>query len=417
MKKYLLFAVGAIAIISNLTVIVMAQSRAGNVIYRPPQGWHQLEQNGSIVFVPNDRPLNQAGAFLAILPGQELQGDFRATFDNAVKASLAGARVTKGGDVTATNAEEGYPVLFTILVSEDSAGKSAFRFYLACNPGNRFEMVAFIATNADDFQRYRDTLDTFIRNMDFANRHEPKKGVPNVPSAAPRPASGNALTGLYVATESRQQFNPVTKYYDYIVRRVYYLFAPDGRVYYGLPKDGNFNNFDFARAAREDAANVGSYQINGNQLQFSFQGRNNPPVAFTRTQNGFRLGNTVYYRVSGFDGLRLNGTYSIRSFTNTSAGNNTTGGVAGERVIAFSGDGRFSEQGFVGFSGSGASAGAAGSSRNSGSGSYQIRENTLELNYADGRRERYSFFVYPENVNENPPGLIIINGGAFLLRK
>ena len=91
--------------------------------------------------------------------------------------------------------------------------------------------------------------------------------------------------------------------------------------------------------------------------------------------------------------------------------------MSGEHKIAFNRNGQFAQQDFVGYVGSGSSANSSTSSRRSGSGTYRILGNTLELNYSDGRREQYSFFVYPENVKEARPGLIVINGTSYLLRK
>jgi hypothetical protein len=398
-------------------------ARAGNVLFKEPFGWKRLEQDGAVIFVPSDVPLKRAPCFLAILPGQDLESDFREWFDAVLQSAQSGLKVTKGGQVSASNTEEGYQILYTALVANDENGLPTYRFYLAAHPGNRAEMIAFVATDEDSYRRYQPVLEEFLKSVDFVNRHtQPptpnKENKEAEPERKPPASNSPSLEGLFVGTESRQQFNPVTKYYDYIVRQVYYLFLPDGRVYYGLPKGGALSNFEFRRVQDEDPKNCGQYQVLNNQILFNWpDGRNNTPLNFTRRdQESIQLGRTVYYRVARFDGLKLEGIYSVKSFTNTSAGG-SVGGVSGERAITFSSNGQFEEQGFVGFAGSTSNVGSATSSRSSGSGTYRIVGNTLELNYSDGRRGRFTFFVYPENVKEPRPGLIVIDGVSFLLRK
>lgn len=129
------------------------------------------------------------------------------------------------------------------------------------------------------------------------------------------------------------------------------------------------------------------------------------------------MGNNRFYPVNTFDGLRLSGTYSFRSFTNLNGGaGGVSGGVSGERSIAFSSDGRFVANNFVGFAASGGVAQAASSTTSSGQGSYQIDQNTITLSYSNGKQEQFVFFVYPENEQDAKPGLIVIGGVSYLLR-
>lgn len=418
-----LVTVGCFAVLSGVGS-AQSSSRFGNSIFKPPDGWKRLEQSQALVFVPNDLQQGQR-CLLALLPGQELQGDFRKWFDSALSDSLKGERVVSRNEPAAQRADEGYDTLYTVVVTESKTGQQEYRFYLAAHPGTRAEMLAFLAAGKEVFDRYQPVLMEFIKNWNFANvsakptERTPDRGPSDTVGAA-RPASSGGLEGLYVGTESRQQFNVLTKYYDYIVRQIYYLFLPDGRVYYGLPKGGSLSRFDFARAQREDPKNCGTYRLLGNQIQFNWpDSKPNQPVAFSRSPDGIQIGRTRYYRVGRFDGLRLDGTYSVRSFTNTSAPG-VEGGVSGEKRITFSQDGRFSQQGFVGFAGAtqggSGDVGAATRSQSSGSGTYRISDNTLELSYSDGRRQRYTFFVYPENVNQPRPGLIVIDGTSYLLR-
>src|SRR6185369_3522682 len=106
-------------------------------------------------------------------------------------------------------------------------------------------------------------------------------------------SSGSAMQGLYVGTESRQDFNPATGYYDYKVRQIYYIFYPDGRVYNGLPKGGTLDSFDYERARSEDPKNCGTYQITKDQIQFNWPARDNngqnQPTPFKSSGNNLQI--------------------------------------------------------------------------------------------------------------------------------
>lgn len=214
------------------------------------------------------------------------------------------------------------------------------------------------------------------------------------------------LEGLYVGTESRQQFNPNTKFYDYVVRQVYYVFLPGGRVYRGLPQGGALDGFDCETASQ----GCGAYEVNGDTIRFNFAaGGASQPVAFERASDRLRIGATNYFRVEPADASQLSGIYARRSFTNLSGGAGVaSGGVAGETAIAFDGDGSFESTGFIGFAAGGA---GATSSSEGDAGSYTVEGTTLELTHADGRRTRHTAFLMPRESN-----VLVIDGATYLKR-
>ncbi|KAF0236006.1 MAG: hypothetical protein FD167_4560 [bacterium] len=391
----------------------------GNVIFTPPSGWQSFNQTGITAYVPGDKPPAQASTFIAILPGHDFSGNFREWFDLVLAQLHKNSKILLKGDITeTTDDDKQYKVLFTSVKIQTEDGNQAYRFYLGAHPGEkRAELFMFSSNSQEEYNRYFPVLKEFLGSTDFINVVEAKSNTPlSSPSPSKAKPTGNGLSGLYVGTESRQQFNVNTKFYDYIVRQIYYFFSPDGRIYYGLPKGGTLDNFDFDQAQKSDPNNCGIYQISGSQIQFRIGSNSaNPPIAFSNNQGSLQIGRTKFYRVEQFSGLRLNGTYAIKTFTNTSSGSNI-GGVGGEKQLVFSRDGKFAQSGFVGFSSSGNSGGVTTSSKTSGSGTYRVVGNTLELTYSDGKKVIHTFFVYPENTNEPRPGLIVIDGGAYLLR-
>ncbi len=395
-------------------------SQVGNVIYSTPAGWQKLDQEGGVVFIPGDKPIDKAVCFIAVLPGQELTSDFRNWFDSRIEKLNDGLKVLSKGELTETTDDKGIPVIYNTLVVQSSDGQISYRLYISAHPKNKAELIAYVAYSKEDFQKYNPVMQKFLESVEFANvvnapNNSTNNSTPSVSNNKPR-LTGNSLSGLYVGTENRQQFNPVTKYYDYIVRQIYYVFSPDGQVYNALPKGGSLDNFDFDQVKNSDPDNFGYYQISNGQIQFQFKNRPQvPALAFTNNQSSLQIGRIKLYPVEQFTGLRLNGNYSVKTFVNTSNGSNTSS-VSGEKQLIFTKDGRFSQNGFVGFAGSTSDVGASSSSKTSGSGTYRITGNTLELTYSDGQKAKYTFFIYPENVNESVPGLLIIDGASYLLR-
>lgn len=391
----------------------------GNAVFDAPRGWRRVESDGTLFFIPSD--LRGGGRVLiAVLPGEELRGDFRQWFEATIEQSLQnGERIVRAGELKAQRAAEGYDTLLKIVETRDQTGYSYNRLYLAAHPGNRAEMVLYLASSADLFQQYSGVFEKFVTSLDYANSRLARK-APEAPAKVPdaptrKPATGEQLSGLYTGNEYRRQFNVMTKYYDNINVKIHYIFWPDGRVYSGLPKGGTLERFDMDRAEREDAANVGRYSISGGQIRFTWTSGQRDPVAFQRASDSITLGKTTLYRVKTWDGLRLDGTYSVRSFTNLSGGV-AEGGVSGEDILLLRKDGTFQSSGFTGYATSGSHVGAGTSSKTSGRGTYRITGNVLELRYANGNVVRATFYVHPENERQARPGLIVIDGAYYLLR-
>jgi hypothetical protein len=227
----------------------------------------------------------------------------------------------------------------------------------------------------------------------------------------------SSLDGLYVGQEKKLQFNPNTRNYEYINRRYYYLFFPDGRVYAGLPRD--FDRFDFDAALKGEPDKCGQYAIQQGQIVFTWLRSQPTKFLFSSGSDYIKLGNTKLYPIKlAANDLKLDGVYANQTYTSLNGGAaGVTGGVSGERAIAFHGNGQFTVRGFSGISIASSKNGATNSSSSSGEGSYKIERNNLTLTYSNGRQETHSFFICPENEKETPPGLIVIDGVSLLLRK
>lgn len=246
------------------------------------------------------------------------------------------------------------------------------------------------------------------------------------------------LSGLYVASRLESRLNLATNLYEWKTRMEVYFFRGDGNVYYGLPRGGRLNDFDFARARREDAKPCGVYRIQGGQIIIDWPDwpgyEKGTPQALELLPGSIRMGGKPYLRVEPVGDLRWQGTFGRRTFVNT--GNQaaaTEGGISGDQQIEFTPDGRFTKQGFTGLTvrsagqpqapdhdpgaivppAPGADVAAAASERKSGSGSYRLGGYALELTYDDGTREYFTFFRFPREENR----VICIDGTTYLRRE
>ncbi len=446
--KNKILAIALILIIHLTTLTACAQTKVngvsnnggkeqvGNVLFVAPKNWQRLDKapkdartNGQTIFIA---PNSNQSTVITLLPDEQLFGSLETWFQDFLTKNHSKAKVISGGGIVKASSEESYPILLSESVLKENDGSVSYRFYVAAHPGNKAEVIALISTNPKEYQQYKSVFDEFIRSVDFANVKSSNANKSNSRSDnntnsytgnnsnnTGNSISSNSLKGLYVGTESYQQLNFRTNLYDYIVRQQYYLFAPDGKVYFGLPKT-NIRNIDLA--CNEDANKCGEYSLQGNQLQLTrhFQGETKTQnLTLSKVKDGFTLGKTRFYPINPSpNGLKLNGFYLFKSFTNISNGvsGGIAGSVSGERAIAFDLNGNFVANNFVGLNASGSSAGITSSSKGSREGKYQINGNTLTLIYPNGQQEELSFFVYPENEQESRPGVIVIGGVSYLLR-
>jgi len=400
------------------------KEQVGNVFFVTPANWEKLNNNGQVILVA---PNTSASTVITILPSEKVYGSLETWFRNFLSNNQKGRKLLSGGQINKGSSDEGYSVFSSELILSEKDGSESYRLYVAAQPDN-VELVALISTNKSDYEKHKATFEQFVYSLDFANiknnsnaRSDNNPTVfepsPNTKSRSNNTATNignNSISGLFVGTISRQQFNPNTKFYDYIIRQQYYLFGSNGKVYFGLPQS---NIRDIDQACQEDPSNCEEYLLSGSQLQLFRPNQQAQSFNLIKTNNGFKLGNNRFYPINTFDGLRLDGTYSFRSFTNLSGGaGGVSGGVSGERTIAFSSNGQFVANNFVGFSSSGGVAQAASSTTSSGQGRYQITSNTITLSYSNGRQEQFVFFVYPENEQDARPSLIVIGGVSYLLR-
>lgn len=227
----------------------------------------------------------------------------------------------------------------------------------------------------------------------------------SAPSASPRVVpppratqAGRALAGIYVGIRqnwSVSQGVPI----KFANVHLFALFA-DGRAIYAAPHKGMGVEPDWSRCSNGTAI-CGTYEVRGNQVHAKFD--NGYHQLFARDGNrltqvraywdGHEQGGNnerrYYMKVDAHDGLRLDGRWGVVNDDGR------------ELVsIALTRDGRFAERGLLEPTNliipSDESKAREQLGIKSGSGTYSIAANTLELRYANGPVLHFLFTVTPE---------------------
>lgn len=392
-----------------------------------PLGWQQTEQGDFTLLTPPDATQERLLAIL-FTDGTEISGDAQTTFETLVADALGeGETLEEATETSMAPSATGLTVFSKVLVVRDAEGNQTTRVYLGYDAESRLELIVVAANDQALFDVYREELSAFQNSITLSSVTAPEPSQNPLATAPenPQPATALSLTtvalqGLYYGSELRSQLNFATNTYDYRNINYYYLFSPDGRVYYGLPPAEWIEQFDANIIASQDPSNLGYYSISGNEITFSFPESEPYTRAFEQTGERLFLGDVQLYPVKPLpSNFILDGSYYYQSFTNISTpggvdAGGLEGSVSGQSTIAFYPDGRFDASSFVGSSSTGTSANATTSETQSGSGTYSFENYHLILSYHDGSQQVVSFFVNPQEEVSSKPGLIFIDGVGWL---
>lgn len=412
-------------IFALLSVSYAQSSQIGNILFDAPALWQQTEQGEFILLTPLDATQDRLLAIL-FTEGTEIIGDAQTTFETLLADALAeGETLEEETETAITSNAKGLTVCSKVLVVTDSEGNQTTRVYLAYVAESRLELIVIAANDQTLFDVYREELTAFQNSIMLSNAptsatlDNPLMTQPSQP-ATTLPTTTIALQGLYYGSELRNQLNFATNTYEYRTFNYYYLFSPDGRVYYGLPPAEWIERFDANAITARDPNNLGYYSISGNEITFSFPEGEPYTRAFEQAGERLFVGNVRLDPVKPLpSGFALDGSYYYQSFTNFSTPDSVDAGgiegsVSGQSTITFYPDGRFDSSSFVGSASTGTSANTTTRETQSGSGTYSFENYRLILFYDNGNQQTVSFFVNPQEEVSSKPGLVFIDGVGWL---
>ncbi|MFC0407308.1 hypothetical protein [Roseomonas elaeocarpi] len=203
------------------------------------------------------------------------------------------------------------------------------------------------------------------------------------------------------------------------------VFDPKGLFSHAIPSGTQ----DVAAHCREEPTDCGTYSLAGGGLlggaeriemrevghRFGIMENETQPLR--RDGGNLRIGETLHQRVPPLPSdTRFNGTWRY-FFASSGTGAFSSGGVASERLLTLTPDGRFRRTGFTGASstnevGGGTTGFTAGRERPAESGRYEAAGFRLTLRGDDGREEVLSIFR-PDGSDDGDK-LLVIDGRNYL---
>jgi uncharacterized protein (DUF2141 family) len=191
-------------------------------------------------------------------------------------------------------------------------------------------------------------------------------------------------------------------------QRDWMTFFPDGRVHLAKPPHGLAVPFDWEGECSAAPAWCATYSVRGDEVRIRWL-TGSERVLHVQSDGSLRTTDRLdYLRHDPLNGRRLEGRYLVpwKQPYQTVA-------------IEFTRDGRFSEEnlldniGWMTLEKHHDPAVAALVAVPRGSGTYSLRDNTLELRYADGRVARIVAYVFPQELRKTMPDEIYISGHDF----
>ena len=222
----------------------------------------------------------------------------------------------------------------------------------------------------------------------------------------PAPSSGaqrapNALEGLYVGYIP--SFTPEIEYRDNRIAagsgslKEHIIFFPDGEYYWRLPAYG-LVGFNKEESKRDFGWWWGKYIHEGQRVKIE---AGYAHMYAQWAKDGLRLKDRVYKRVCSCSGMRISGTYHRPGWELEDV-------RLADNYITFHPDGRFDEKAFLHAARINRDGYYGQEDPTSGSGTYTIDQNTVELRYSSGYVTRVTFYVHKEDETKRSPDPIVI---------
>lgn len=399
--------------------IAQAADGATNQIVQVPAGWERQDIGSGTVLTPTSAP---RGSVQVVLQGIPFGDTLRAGLERECVRSTVGHRVLKSGPLQTMRSEDGADMLGVAIEAQVADGSLRYEYCVGAGTPGRLELLGYITTSMELFQRYSPDVRQLIATRRFADHGAsgaaPDAGAPGAPqfggssgrAAARSTLPSTRLDGVY--SGFKFVFTTTLGAVQKSAQSDYFTFFPNGSVYNGLPDHGlvGFNMERACTQGRQDFCGV--YRINGEQITIVLN-RGTYSQKGMRTAGGFNIGGRDY--VLQGDPAKaptraLEGLY-VRADARP-------GEDLARRFIQFTPDGRFQDEGLVTtVAGTDISDGNLHFERERGAGTYRLADFTLILHYADGYERDLPILIRPEDQNQAVPRAIFINTYVLVRRQ
>jgi hypothetical protein len=389
-------------------------TQIGNVLCQIPPGWQRAEQGRATVLVPPGVPQGKT-ALLIILPGQTIQGDLRAWFDQQWTGFRADSTVTEDSPAVADTSAGGYEFIYTAARLQDAAKKVTFVFFFVAQAGDQAQPFAYMTDDETLVAAHTAALKTFLGALTFANLQpaQPAAQPAGTPAGGklspsftwgtvPPPSGSAGLSGIYHMQDLGAKLSVISGSAVTSIDHTYWCFFPDGRCYYTMPAEGLENfNYDYLRQMNNGFCCT--YKMEGNNGIITWGSKDHPTFGFRRVgkQLVIKRDADVYDLLDPCDGLKLSGTFKRYDWASE---------YSPKEGITFSPDGTFVDEGFLHGAMSmwwWADRSYVDAESTPGRGTYHVASNSLALFYDDGRKLRVNFHLADEVARDDVTAFLI----------
>jgi hypothetical protein len=177
-------------------------------------------------------------------------------------------------------------------------------------------------------------------------------------------------------------------------------FLPDGNVFTDIPEKG-FSNFNIQDQRAQFPELFGSFTSANNTISIKMNTQASASTYSIEPDGSLRAYNNTsqpFKKIEPLDYYQFEGTFIKKQ-----------DGATGDKTIVFYRDGRFSDNGLI------KTILPNGNEVSEGSGNYTSKQNSLSLQYSDGRQLELCFYMMPEDFKKaGQPGKILLNNYILL---
>ncbi|MFO1054637.1 MAG: hypothetical protein U1F36_20635 [Planctomycetota bacterium] len=157
------------------------ETRAGNIMFRAPDGWQRGDLAERILLVPKDLGAGQR-CWIEVLPGRPLDAGFEKAFDQLFESQIPRGERDRCGEVAVVQSAGGLTMRQRWIVHRPSFEPDMLcTLVVAWRCGDRMEAVAYTARNWDHFDHYAPAFSEFVQQrVRFANQIVLAAGEPKL---------------------------------------------------------------------------------------------------------------------------------------------------------------------------------------------------------------------------------------------
>ncbi len=375
--------------------------------YKAPAGYEKdTSKDGMVTYT---KIKGNKFCMIGIYMSRQSSGNSQQDFDNEWNELVAKPFNIGDGNVIKEDKDSGWDI---ILKADKAQTEGTGEFYVTLTSFSGHGRVSSVIINYNDESMFQKDIDNFFNNFDTVkdfNKKQPVVSNNAIPvSGGTSNIKGGKVTGVWMGyTSGGSSYNMITKTFEYSAARpemAWRVFFSDGIYSQGLPFGGLYNlnitqSQQDERANKPTGARWGYYTISGNTISIHHNTITNDKAISIIGSNQIKDHNDTFYKCESVDGLKLNGTWGWTPTTALPQENTLT------HAIQFSKNGQFTDYGIFAID---LNESDMNPQDAPGSGTYQIRDFSLILNYSDGRILQKSFSIY-KNVSSTSP--IIYIGG------